>query len=174
MDAADGPGNPGPSCSNEPLVDASTTRPLPATPVEDLQHVIALWRFDIEALDAVEAAEVVREAFRLAGAPSFSYNTGDGAYGWSARADRKADRVDVTHWRTGADEPDFADRLTPVAALALAERLLAHDGGDLDGQDVELMIESGELDEPDLDQCADCGGSTAVGTPDPHICGGES
>lgn len=25
--------------------------------------------------------------------------------------------------------------------------------------------------EPDLDECADCGGSTAVGTPDPHVCG---
>lgn len=24
---------------------------------------------------------------------------------------------------------------------------------------------------PDLDECADCGGSTAPGTPDPHVCG---
>jgi len=25
-------------------------------------------------------------------------------------------------------------------------------------------------DEPDLDECADCGGSTAPSTPDPHVC----
>lgn len=31
-------------------------------------------------------------------------------------------------------------------------------------------IADGESTAPSLDECADCGGSTAEGTPDPHVC----
>lgn len=50
-------------------------------------------------------------------------------------------------------------------------------GGVMLGRELDkrraLVAEINELyeAEADLDECANCGGSTAVGTPDPHVCG---
>jgi hypothetical protein len=61
-----------------------------------------------------------------------------------------------------------------ACALALAHALDPQREEEIDWEDPgeadEILVDGVVEEDDDLEECADCGGSTAEGTPDPHAC----
>src|SRR5688572_14459158 len=121
--------------SSEPLVDAldAPRARLVSKAARDLYATIVGHKADWSTLDeygpaaaAGEAETILFEALDLDGQSTFHKYPGREWCGWYIKA--RGEVVDLELWRDG-EEPVAGFELTPVAAIALAERVLLHDGG---------------------------------------------